>query len=58
MKNGNTSIEKVKESQKQFKSNLSQIATGNLKTISKDQLNAIENINTLYESREEIINCI
>ena len=58
MKNGNTSIEKVKESQKQFKSNLGQIATGNLKTISKDQLNTIENINTLYESREEIINCI
>ena len=55
IKNGNISIEKAKENQNQFKSNLSAITTENPEFKSKDQLDAIENIKNSYESREEII---
>ena len=48
-------IEKIEEYQKQFKSNLKEIITGNPKYKSKDQLYKIENIKNFYESREEVI---
>ena len=46
IKNGNISIEKIEESQKQFKSKLNEITTGNPKHKSKDQLDTIKNIKT------------
>ena len=55
IRNGNISIEKLKENQKQFKLKLIEITTGNQKAKSKDQLNPVENIKSVYESREEII---
>ena len=44
IKNSNISIEKIEEDQKQFKSKLNEITTGNLRYKSKDQLDAKENI--------------
>ena len=55
IKNGNISIEKIEESQKQFKSKLNEITTGNPKHKSKDQLDAIKNIKNVYNSRHKII---
>ena len=55
IKNGNTSVEKTEEDKKQFKSRLSKITTRNLKHNSKDQLNTIENIRNLYNSKEKVI---
>ena len=50
IKNGNISIEKIEEDQKQFKSKLNEITTGNSK-----QLDAIKNIKSFYNSREKLI---
>ena len=55
MKNGNTSITKKEEDEKQFKSHLGAIATGNTNYRSKDQLDAIKNIKNLYNLREKVI---
>ena len=44
IKNGNISIEKIGEDQKQFKSKLNEITIGNQKHKSKNQLDAIKNI--------------
>ena len=54
IKNGNISIEKIEESQKQFKSKLNEITTGNPKHKSKDQLDTIKNIKNVYNSRYKI----
>ena len=54
MKNRSVSIEKIEEDQKQFKSKLNEITTGNPKYKSKDQLDGIENIKNLYNSREKV----
>ena len=54
MKNSSVSIEKIEEDQKQFKSKLNEITTGNPKYKSKDQLDGIENIKNLYNSREKV----
>ena len=54
MKNSSVSIEKIEEDQKQFKSKLNGITTGNPKYKSKDQLDGIENIKNLYNSREKV----
>ena len=43
-KNGNISIEKIEEDQKQFKSKLNEITTGNPQHKSKDQLDTTKNI--------------
>ena len=48
-------IEKAKEDQYKFKSNLNEIKRANPSNKVKDQLNGIENIKNLNESREEII---
>ena len=53
IKNDNTSIEKIEEDQKQFK--LNNITTENPSRKSKVQLNTIENIKNLCNSREKII---
>ena len=55
IKNGNISIEKIEEDQKQFKSKLNEITTGNSKHKSKNQLDAIKNIKSFYNSREKLI---
>ena len=44
IKNSNISIEKIEEDQKQFKSKLNEITTGNRKHKSKYQLDTIKNI--------------
>ena len=54
MKNSSVSIEKIEEDQKQFKSKLNEITTGNPKYKSKDQLDGIEEIKNLYNSREKV----
>ena len=54
MKKSSVSIEKIEEDQKQFKSKLNEITTGNPKYKSKDQLDGIENIKNLYNSREKV----
>ena len=48
IKNINISIEKIKEDPKQFESKLNEIATGNPKLKSKDQLDTIKYIKNLY----------
>ena len=53
IKNGNTSIEKIKADQKQFGSKLNEITTGNPKNKSEDQLDTIKNIKNLYNSRKK-----
>ena len=53
IKNGNTSIEKIKTDQKQFRSKLNEITTGNPKNKSEDQLDTIKNIKNLYNSRKK-----
>ena len=53
--NCNTSIEKIEEDQKQFKSNLNEITKENPKYKSKAQLNTIEYVKNLYNSREEVL---
>ena len=54
MKNSSVSTEKIEENKKQFKSKLNEITTGNPKYKSKDQLDGIENIKNLYNSREKV----
>ena len=49
------SIKKVEGNQKQFKSNLNEITRGSPKNKSKNQLNTIENIKNIYESRKKVI---
>ena len=49
------SIKKIEEDQKQFKSKLAEITTGNPKHKSKDQLDTIKNIKNLFNSREKVI---
>ena len=55
IRNGNISIGEIEEDQKHFQSNLNEIAE-NPKYKSKVQLNTIENIRNLYNSREKVIN--
>ena len=55
MKNGNIYQQKIEEDQKQFKSKLKKITTGNLKHKSKDQLGTIKNIKNLYNLRDKVI---
>ena len=54
VKYGNDSIGKIEEDQKQFKSKLNEITTGNPKK-SKDQLYTIKDIKNLYNSRDKVI---
>ena len=55
MKNGHVLIEKIEEDQKQFKSKLNEINTGNPKHKLKDQLDIIKNIENLYNSKDKVI---
>ena len=54
IKNGNISIEKI-EDQKQFEWKLNEKNTGNLKHKSKDELDTIEKIKNLYNSRDKFV---
>ena len=55
IKNGITSLKKVEEDQKKFKSSLGEITSGDPKYKSDSQPNAINNIKTLYNSRQRIV---
>ena len=55
VKNGNISILKGEEDQNKFKSSLSEITTGNPKDKKQYQLDAIENIKNLSNSRTKAI---
>ena len=55
IKNGNISIEKAEEDQKQFKSDLNEITRGNPRYKKEYQLNTIANIKNLYNSRKKVI---
>ena len=55
IKSRNISIEKIEEDQKQFKSKLNEITTGNRKHKSKDQLDTIKNIKNLNNSLSNYI---
>ena len=53
LKEGYTTLEKAEEEQKQFKSEINEIAIGSKK--SEDQKRTINSIKTIYESREKVI---
>ena len=55
IKSSNISIEKIEEDQKQFKSKLNEITTGNRQHKSKDRLDTIKNIKNLYNSLSNYI---
>ena len=55
IKNGNTAIKRQRKIKKNFKLSLNKINTGNPKYIKKYQLDAIENIKNLYNSRQKVI---
>ena len=55
IKNGNISLQKAEEEQKQFKLKLNEITMRNPKTKSKYQLDAIKNVRNLYDSRQKVI---
>ena len=55
IKSCNISIEKTEEHKKQFKSKLDEIATGNPKHKSIDQLDRIKSIKNLYNSSDKFI---
>ena len=55
IKNSNISLKKV-EDQKNFKSSLGEIISGDPKYKSDSQSNAINNIKSLYNSRQRVIN--
>ena len=52
-KEGYITPEKAEEEQKEFKSEINEIVIGS--KISEDQISAISNIKTLYESQEKVI---
>ena len=54
IKNGDTTLEKTEEDEKQFESNLIEITTGNANYRKEDQLNTIKNLKNLYKSREKV----
>ena len=56
IENGNISLQKAEENQNKFKSNLGEITSGNPKHKGKYQLDALENIRNLYDSRQKVIN--
>ena len=55
VKNGNATLKNIDEDQKEFKSDLNEIITGNTKHKSKDQLNTTKNIKNHYNSGEKAV---
>ena len=55
IKNSNISIKKEEEDQKQFKSNINEITSGNPKHREKYKSDARENIRNLYNTRKKVI---
>ena len=58
IKSGNISIEKIEGDQKQFKSKLNEITTGNLKHKSKDQLDTIKILKIFLTQAKKLSNYI
>ena len=52
---GNIELEKAEKDQGQFKLDLDEVARGNSKKKSADQIKAIANIKNLYKSREKVV---
>ena len=55
IENGNATLVKIQENQRQFKLDLSEITTENPRQRKKDQINTIKNIRNLYNSKENVI---
>ena len=58
IKNGNTTLQQVEKQQKDFKKELNEITSGNTKYKSNNQLYVINNVKSLYESRQKIIDLL
>ena len=58
IQNRNISIEKIEGDQKQFKSKLNEITTGNLKHKSKDQLDTIKILKIFLTQAKKLSNYI
>ena len=58
IKNGNTTLQQVEKQQKDFKKELNEITSGNPKYKSNNQLYVINNVKSLYESRQKIIDLL
>ena len=58
MKNGDTTLQQVEKQQKDFKKELNEITSGNTKYKSNNQLYVINNVKSLYESRQKIIDLL
>ena len=54
IKDGNISIEKIEEDQKEFRLSFNKIATENPKKNSKDNLNTIKNIKNFHDSKKRL----
>ena len=58
MKNGDTTLQQVEKQQKDFKKELNEIASGNPKRKSNNQLYVIKNVKNLHDSRQKIIDLL
>ena len=58
IKHGNTTLQQVEKQQKDFKKELNEITSGNTKYKSNNQLYVINNVKSLYESRQKIIDLL
>ena len=58
IKNVNTTLQQVEKQQKDFKKELNEITSGNTKYKSNNQLYVINNVKSLYESRQKIIDLL
>ena len=53
--NGSIALDDVEKEQKSLKRKISEISTGNAKNRSDEQKDVIDNVNTLYESRQKVV---
>ena len=58
MKNGDTALQQVEKKQKDFKKELKEIASGNAKHESNNQLQVIKNVKNLDHSRQKNIDLL
>ena len=58
LKNGKVKLQQVEKEQKKIKNDLNEVISGNPKHKSKKQSNTIENIRTLYNSRQKILDLL
>ena len=58
LKNGEKTLQQVEKQQKDFKKELNEIASGNPKRKSNNQLYVIKNVKNLHDSRQKIIDLL